>query len=323
MKKRFIGTLFLIFLILSLGFLLSYFYYNHPVKITKENVWSIGIYVGRSPFHFFDPLNVKNPVISAGDVKDVKASFVADPFLYKKDNVWYLFFEVFNSLSNHGDIGLAKSNNGFDWTYEKLILNEDYHLSYPYVFESDSTIYMIPESSTEDELNLFKATEFPYKWECLKTLITGQFGDHGIIKYKDTWWLFVCSSPLTHNTLRLFYADDLLGEWKEHPKSPIVNDDANMARPGGRVILWRNMLIRYAQDCEPTYGKSLDAYEITRLTKDDYSERKSTWNPVLAEGQSDWTRHGMHHIDAHKIEEKMWIAGVDGYVRKFIIKVDF
>lgn len=319
MKK--IITVLLTLIVSALGVYI--FIFKYPIKITRENIWAIGIYEGRSPFLFFDPIDTKNPVISAADVKDVKASFVADPFLFKKDTIWYMFFEVFNSLSNHGDIGLAESKDGRSWKYQRIILDEEYHLSYPYIFEYDSSIYLIPENATADELNLYKAVEFPYRWECVKTLLKGQFGDHAIIRHNDTWWLFACSQPLTHNTLKLFYSDDLFGEWVEHPKSPVIFDNSDNARPGGRVIKWNDKLIRYSQDCKPTYGKMLNAYEITLLTKDKYTEKESSWNPILKNGNSQWTRHGMHHIDAQQIDSVRWIASVDGYNRQIILKVDY
>lgn len=294
-----------------------------PVHIARENIWAIGIYEGSSPIHFSDPSGIENPVISASDVTDVKASFVADPFLFWNNGSWYMFFEVMNTLSNQGDIGLAISADGKKWKYEKIILDEEHHLSYPYVFVHEGEIYLIPESATANQLNLYSAVSFPYEWECVSTLLDGQFGDHGIVLHQGCWYLFACSQPYTHNTLRLYYSDDLFGIFREHPMSPIVTDDANRARPGGRIILWDGNLIRYSQDCSPTYGKSLNAFKITLLTKDKYEEHESPWNPVLKNGGKGWTRHGMHHLDAIQLDKKKWIGCVDGYIRRLIIKVDF
>ena len=62
-----------------------------PVHISRENIWAIGIYQGSSPFHFSDPAEIENPVITASDVTDVKALFVADPFLFRDNGGWYMF----------------------------------------------------------------------------------------------------------------------------------------------------------------------------------------------------------------------------------------
>ena len=73
-------------------------------------------------------------MLTADDVNDVSASFVADPFMLIVNSIYYMFFEVFNKESNHGDIGLAISNDGKKWIYQQIVLDEQFHLSYPYVF---------------------------------------------------------------------------------------------------------------------------------------------------------------------------------------------
>ena len=60
----------------------------------KENYWAIGIYRGLSPFEMGPDKKIRNPVLSAADVTDVIAEFVADPFMVWEGNTWYMFFEV-------------------------------------------------------------------------------------------------------------------------------------------------------------------------------------------------------------------------------------
>lgn len=111
--------------------------------VGKQNKWSIGIYIGKTPFNFFDPGNIGNPVLTYKDVEDVSADFVADPFMIRKDDTWYMFFEVMNKQTNQGDIGLAISSDGLNWTYKQIVLDELFHLSYPYVFKWKNEFYMI------------------------------------------------------------------------------------------------------------------------------------------------------------------------------------
>ena len=47
-------------------------------RIRGWQEWSIGIYVGTSPFHFHPPEHVNNPVLTREAVSDVPADFVAD-----------------------------------------------------------------------------------------------------------------------------------------------------------------------------------------------------------------------------------------------------
>ena len=92
----------------------------------------------------------------------------------------------------------------------------------------------------------------------------------------------------------------------------MVEGDANIARPGGRVLVLDGRIIRYAQDDEPEYGNQVRAFEITRLTTESYEEVEMPESPVLKPGGSRWNRDGMHTIDPHRIDGNRWIAAVDG-----------
>jgi hypothetical protein len=58
--------------------------------------WSIGIYSGSSPLSLGPHAGLTNPVLTAADVTDVDAEFVADPFLINHERGWFMFFEVLN-----------------------------------------------------------------------------------------------------------------------------------------------------------------------------------------------------------------------------------
>lgn len=295
---------------------------TRPVFVS-DTEWSVGIYEGKTIGQMRDAPGVHNPVLKASDVTDVRAMFVADPFLMEKDSQWYLFVEVFNKCSGKGEIGMAKSVDGKRFEYQKIVLNEPFHMSYPYVFEYKGQMYMIPESAEANQLRLYSATRFPDQWKFEKTLLTGSFGDHEIFQYNNKWWLFVGAAPSKHNVLKLFYADSLTGPWVEHPKSPIVKDNSRMARPGGRFVVEDGKMYRLAQDCKPAYGSALLAFEIIKLTPEEYVERRADFDPILKGGKQEWNRHGMHHMDAHRISNGDWFASVDGYKKTMNIKVEY
>ncbi|WP_026734474.1 hypothetical protein [Fischerella sp. PCC 9605] len=50
----------------------------------KCNQWSIGIYIGKSLFDLYSPDQQKNPFLTRRDVSDVRAGFVADPFMLNR-----------------------------------------------------------------------------------------------------------------------------------------------------------------------------------------------------------------------------------------------
>jgi hypothetical protein len=182
---------------------------------------------------------------------------------------------------------------------------------------------MIPESAQAKELRLYKANKFPDEWQYVKTLIKGNFGDHSLLQYQGKWWLFVGADPYNHSSLRLFYSDSLMGKWIEHPKSPIIQKNANKARPGGRMIMYEKRVYRLAQDCEPTYGAQLKAFEVTMLTENTYEEKPYNFNPILKGHGKGWARHGMHQLDLLQLDNGKWVGCVDGYKKSFAVKVEY
>lgn len=280
--------------------------------LSHPDVWSIGIYTGASPFKLSPEPRVSNPVLSRGDVSDVPAAFVADPFMVRVDGLWHMFFEVMNSRSDKGQIGLAVSANGLSWEYRQIVLDEPFHLSYPYVFEWKGEHYMIPETLEPRAVRLYKADSFPTSWRLVGTLIDGEYADPSIFRFQDRWWLFACTTPYQHDTLRLYFADDLLGPWVEHPRSPIIERNDRIARPGGRVLVFDDRVVRFTQDCYPMYGSQVRAFEISPLSPIEYSEREALESPILKGSGNGWNRSAMHTVDLHPTRDGRWIACVDG-----------
>lgn len=276
--------------------------------------FSIGIYTGKTPFEL-GPGHVSNPVLAPGDVTDVRADLVADPFMIRHGSTWYMFFEVETPAERQGDIGYAESADGFDWKYGKIVLNEPFHLSYPYVFEYGNDYYMIPESNAVSAIRLYKAVDFPVEWAFEGVLLEGErFSDPSIFRHGGKWWIFAETSSRPHDngTLRLYFCEELAGPWAEHPKSPVVKDDPNIARPAGRVIVNADGIFRFTQDCLPIYGYQVWVFRVTDLTPETYAEQLYRKDPVVTASGNGWNRLGMHHVDPHRLENGSWIACVDG-----------
>lgn len=273
-------------------------------------VWSIGIYAGK------DPLTLKpaarNPVLTARDIFDVNAHFVADPFWLHSDDVWHMYFEVMPRESKPGVIGLATSPDALQWTYRGIVLQEPFHLSYPQIFAWQGDVFLLPETLGAGCVRLYRAADFPVRFVPAADLLPGRWADPTIFRHDGRWWLYACSTPYENRTLYLFFADDLFGPWHSHPRNPIVADDRQRARPGGRVLTAGSRLIRFAQDCVPRYGSQLRALEIMELTPVDYREIECLESPVLTPSNPGWNSNGMHHMDLHQVGNGAWLACVDG-----------
>lgn len=283
--------------------------------VTEKEQWTIGIYTGESPFEVSNSRILRNPVLKAEDVTDVPAKFVADPFLMEQDSTWYLFFEVYNLDSEHGDIAVATSTDTLKWEYQQVVLDEPFHLSYPYVFSWEGNYYLIPESFEADSIRLYKATDFPYQWEFVATLVNDMtLVDPSIVHFDDKWWIFASDEGKKNDTLRLFLADELTGPWQEHPASPIVEKNNHIARSSGRVLEYDGRLYRFTMDVNPPFGThQVMALEIIELTPTSYEEVLVSKEPILKADGSGWNSQAMHQIDPHQVGEKKWIASVDGF----------
>ena len=284
---------------------------HHPrFPVYRRIRWSIAMYTGRSPLDLQPADGVPCPALTGDDVTDVQADFVADPFMLEQGGTWHMFFEVLNHQTRRGEIGLALSRDALHWSYKQIVLREPFHLSYPYVFSWDGGFYMVPESYQANAVRLYEAAEFPTRWEHACDLIEGAFVDSSLFRFNGAWWMF--TSQKAGGALRLYHAERLHGPWEEHPSSPICAGPVKTARPGGRVVVLDNAVIRFAQDERRHYGGAVRAYRVERLTPTDYAETQVEGGPVLAASGHGWNARGMHHVDACPLGNGQWIACVDG-----------
>jgi hypothetical protein len=233
-----------------------------------------------------------------------------------------MFFEVVNADTGQGDIGLATSRDGFDWRYRRIVLDEPFHLSYPYVFHWGKEYYMIPEAWQSNSVRLYRASNFPEDWTFVSTLLNGQYTDSSLFYHNDKWWMFATIYPYD-DILYLYYSDNLTGPWVEHPESPVIVGNANIARPGGRVLLFDNRIVRFTQDAYPTYGTQVWAFEIMKLTTTSYQEDQVGDLPILRANGKKWNGMGMHQIDPHQIGPNRWIACVDGLGENLVFGLEY
>jgi hypothetical protein len=259
---------------------------------------------------------VRNPVVTRRSVRDADAGFVADPFLFRWDNRWYLFYEVYNYDTTRGEIGVSSSADLRRWTYEGMALVEPHHLSYPLVFEADGVPHMVVESSEAGVVRAYRAADFPLRWEPAADLLSdGPRQDPTLFSHDGRWWLFTGGRDRSRKwgRLDLHVADHPLGPYEPHPASPVVTDDPTRARPAGRVVRHDGRLLRFAQDCDLDYGMRVFANSIDCLTPFEYAETPVGDGPVMAPTGRGWTRGRMHHVDAHQLPDGTWIAAVDGW----------
>ncbi len=281
-------------------------------RITPGRWFSIGIYAGPSPLALGPAHGVENPVLTYRDIGAPPAIFVADPFLFRRGGAWTMFFEVMNERAYKGEIAYAVSGDGLAWDYRGIVLAAAASLSYPCVFSWRGDVYLLPDAYEDDRVRLYRADPFPTRWRPVATLLEGRLTDATVLRHGGSWWLFACD-PRTNDHLRLWRAGGPLGPWREHPASPVVTGDPCAARPAGPVVAWNGGLVRYAQVCTPRYGSGVRAFEITRLTPEEYAERPAAAPPLAAPDPEEWNGAAMHHVSAVALGDGTWLAAVDGH----------
>ena len=94
----------------------------------------------------------------------------ADPFLFEYNQTLYVFYEAYDLIEQKGKIGYSVIKE-YQASDPVIIIDEPYHLSFPNIFEHEGNIYIMPESSNDYRVKLFRAVNFPDEWEPADTVL--------------------------------------------------------------------------------------------------------------------------------------------------------
>lgn len=221
-------------------------------------------------WHDFEPAKASAHV-------SAKNSYFADPFLWERDGTQYCFFEEYDYRTGRGHICVGKL--GHDGLTEiRVALRTDYHLSFPFLFEHAGNLFMMPETSEVQRLEVWRCLEFPARWERYATAMEGVSASDSTLNLIDgEWWLFTNISRdsfIDMNTeLHVFKADGPeLRLLEPHSVNPVVLN-SRQARNAGRVLSIGGKLYRPSQDnSHGRYGYGVRLMEIRRLSLDEYVE---------------------------------------------------
>ncbi|WP_218777687.1 formyl transferase [Acetobacter malorum] len=198
--------------------------------------------------------------------------FMADPFGFWKDKTLYIFVETYDYRTRHGIIEVFVYDECFKFLERRVALSEPWHLSYPYVFEADGEIWMLPEAYHSGKLTLYRAASFPDRWEpaCVIDLGPDVAVDATPFFHDGLWWLFYTPAskpPKPVGELHLAFAERLDGPWTRHPGNPVRFDSAS-TRPGGTPRVLNGQVMLPVQDCSWTYGGAIRPLRFEVLTPD-------------------------------------------------------
>jgi hypothetical protein len=236
--------------------------------------------------------------------------FWADPFPVEADGAWHVFFEDFSYEHDRGRIAVVTVTVDGAISGPRTVLERPYHLSYPFVFEWGGAHFMVPESRSSGQIELYRADAFPAGWSRVGTLLDGVWAaDATLVDWDGLWWMFVNLSHdgrLENDRLHLFSATEPFGPWVEHRQSPLTLNSTAI-RPAGRLFRHDSGLYRPSQSGVARYGHHLQVNRVIRLDPHEYAEEvvgvvMPTWHPRLR--------------GTHTLNRAGEIVCVDGYVRR-------
>jgi hypothetical protein len=208
-------------------------------------------------------------------VRPPRGHCYADPFLWAGHGKNYVFFEEYRFDRPKGVISCIELDPFGNPAAPRVVLERDYHLSYPFVFEWQGQTYMLPETSANRAVELYRAVEFPHRWEPDRVLMEGvALTDPTLVEHGGRYWLFASPRGQAHSVndeLNVYFADNPLGPWRPHTRNPVVAD-VRRARPAGRVVRANGRLVRPAQDCSLRYGYAVSFQRLDVLTETEYEE---------------------------------------------------
>ena len=203
-------------------------------------------------------------------IPNPKNRFLADPFVVEDNGSHFCFVEDFDYELNKGAISLYRITTS---GYEALgkVLEEDYHLSFPFIFTYKNEKFMCPETHEKNEIRLYKATNFPTEWEFYMTLMTDvSAADSIIFEHENRWWLFTNidqNSVGDHGCqLHIFSSESPLSdEWIAHQNNPVIFDPL-VARNAGLILKGDEIYRVFQRQGFDLYGEASGISRITRLS---------------------------------------------------------
>lgn len=206
----------------------------------------------------------------------------ADPFVFEKDDVVYLFFEAFDLVQRKGKVGYCIFREDGSCSEPKIIIDEPFHLSFPNVFGYNGNVYIMPEMSGDYSLKLYQAISFPDKWEIADVVLPDVYAcDSVLIEMGKK--RYVLTNEMYHNVPHGQYAScwvknylyEVRGMNAINHGTWVTEGDFGV-RNAGKTFEEDDKMFRVGQDCRNRmYGKGLVMFKINSI--EPYKE-EFLWN---------------------------------------------
>lgn len=184
-------------------------------------------------------------------ISNKRGYWYADPFLFEKNGVLYLFVEAFDKKKEIGRIGVLSSDSNFQTL--NIVLSNDFHYSFPNVFSYGDDIYMIPESSEENGVFLYIFDSFPTNLARKSSLLRGDYVDTSLVKKEKDYYVFATydNSQKCLLFFKYYFGIDKVVLLNS------IDDSDKLLRPAGNGLIKDDYIILPFQYCANKYGEKI------------------------------------------------------------------
>ena len=231
----------------------------------------------------------------------------ADPFPVVADGREVLFVEEKSGPGGKGRLAVIDPSGSPPSATP--VIEDDGHLSYPFVFRWLGDWFLIPESRQSGSVPLYRATRYPFEWRLETRLLEAvDLVDATLLDYGGAWHLFGTSGANgSEYSLWHFRAPTPVGPWSTRDAT-VVRRAKSGLRGAGRFFAHGGALFRPAQKYEREYGQAVILNRVTVLDGARYAEEpmvELTWQGrrrvsgfhTLNEGARGW------YID---VKRRLW-----------------
>ena len=289
----------------------------HLQDLFQQEDWNVGyVEVPLSEF-------LESPERHADQVHWLKRNrlhvYFADPFVMTTPNDTYLFFERYDYRTGKGIIQAARHSERFKKHY--TVLEEDFHLSFPFVFKHEEAVYCLPEANESQRLILYRFNEKAMKMDQVAVLMEHvRVVDPVLLPRDGRWELFFTQKDMPSVKLYRYQSDDLLGPYRPFFGNPVKVDCAD-ARMAGAFFQLNGVWVRPAQDCVRYYGNAVHLNRVERL--DDEASEETVIDTVVPFPGSPF-KQGLHTLNGNDtltvFDGKRWQFTLSGFIRQWKVK---
>ncbi|TCS33553.1 hypothetical protein EDC15_1062 [Acetobacter aceti NBRC 14818] len=188
---------------------------------------------------------------------------LSDPFgLWHKGDL-YVLAKYYDYRTRKSVIKAFRLNGMFQVMEERVVLSETWNLAYPTLIEDDGEIWMLPDPCGSNRLTLYRAVDFPWRWE---TVPEFSFPCPTInatpVKSDGVWWMFYTSPDSAPKTLKIAQSTHLCGPW-ENISMQTTEGDKSISRMGGSPVIQEGRIILPTRTDSNVYGDSVRLIDAT------------------------------------------------------------